>query len=147
MDVTRVSKTINAPSHYVYDWCTDFREDDSKITGSKSQRKILEKTKKRVIYVQIYKGEDGKQKVAVNIVTLRPPNAWHLDYFGEEDDEIGDYVVKNLGKDKTRLDMVFKEKWKNVAKIPSIEEQTKQSNKSWDKFVEALEKDYNSEKT
>ena len=147
MDVTRVSKTINAPPHYVYDWCTDFREDDSKITGSKSQRKILEKTKKRVIYVQIYKGEDGKQKVAVNIVTLRPPNAWHLDYFGEEDDEIGDYVVKNLGKDKTRLDMVFKEKWKNVAKIPSIEEQTKQSNKSWDKFVEALEKDYNSEKT
>jgi hypothetical protein len=147
MDVTRVSKTINAPPHYVYDWCTDFREDDSKITGSKSQRKILEKTKKRVIYVQIYKGEDGKQKVAVNIVTLRPLNAWHLDYFGEEDDEIGDYVVKNLGKDKTRLDMVFKEKWKNVAKIPSIEEQTKQSNKSWDKFVEALEKDYNSEKT
>jgi len=146
MDVTRVSKTINAPYHYVYDWCTDFREDDGKITGSKSQRKILEKTKKRVIYVQIYKGGDGKQKVAANIVTLRPPNSWHLDFFGEEDDETGEYVVKDLGKDKTRLDMVFKENWKNIVKIPSIEEQTKQTNKVWDKYVKALEKDYNSEK-
>jgi len=146
MDVTRVSKTINAPPKYVYEWCTDFREDDGKITGSKSQRKILEKTKKRVIYVQTYKGADGEQKVAVNIVTLRPPNSWHLDYFGEEDDETGDYVVKSLGKDKAKLDMVFKEKWKDMAKIPSIEEQTKQTNKVWDKYVEALEKDY-SEKT
>jgi hypothetical protein len=147
MDVIRVSKTINAPYGYVYDWCTDFREDDGKITGSKSQRKILEKTKKRVIYVQIYQGGDGKQKVAANIVTLRPPNSWHLEFFGEEDDETGEYVVKDLGKDKTRLDMVFKEKWKNIAKVPSIEEQTKQTDKVWDKYVKALEKDYNSEKT
>ena len=147
MDVIRVSKTINAPYGYVYDWCTDFRGDDGKITGSKSQRIIVEKTKKRVIYVQIYKGGDGKQKVAANIVTLRPPNSWHLDFFGEEDDETGEYVVKDLGKDKTRLDMVFKEKWKNIAKVPSIEEQTKQTNKVWDKYVKALEKDYNSEKT
>jgi hypothetical protein len=41
---------------YVYDWCTDFSEDDPKITGSTSQRKVLEKTKKRVTYVQIYQG-------------------------------------------------------------------------------------------
>jgi len=147
MDVIRVSKTINAPYGYVYDWCTDFREDDGKITGSKSQRIIVEKTKKRVIYVQIYKGGDGKQKVAANIVTLRPPNSWHLEFFGEEDDETGEYVVKDLGKDKTRLDMVFKEKWKNIAKVPSTEEQTKQTDKVWDKYVKALEKDYNSEKT
>ena len=144
MDVTRVSKTINAPYHYVYDWCTDFREDDGKITGSKSQRKILEKTKKRVIYVQIYQGADGNQKVALNIVGLKPPGSWHLDYFGEEDDETGVYRLKNLGKNKTRLDMVFKEKWKNIAKVPTIDEQLKSTNKAWDQYVEALENDYNS---
>jgi hypothetical protein len=47
MDVIRVSKTINAPLRYVYEWCTDFREDDPQITGSKSQRKVLEKTRKQ----------------------------------------------------------------------------------------------------
>jgi hypothetical protein len=146
MDVTRVSKTINAPLHHVYDWCTDFREDDPQITGSTSQKKILEKTKKRVIYVQIYEGADGDQKVAVDIVTLKPPNSWHLDYFGEEDDETGEYRLKSLGKNKTRLDMVFKEKWKNIAKVPSLEEQVKHTNEVWDKYVAALEKDNNSER-
>ena len=146
MDVFRVSKLINAPLSYVYNWCTDFSEDDPQLTGSKSQRKILEKTKKRAIYVQIYEGADGQQKVAVDIVTLKPSTSWHLDYFGEEDDETGEYRLKSLGKNKTRLDMLFKEKWKDIAKIPSIEEQVKNTNEVWDKYVAALEKDYNSEK-
>src|SRR5271169_4859164 len=126
MDITRVSKTVNAPLRYVYDWCTDFRDTDPKITGSKSQRIILEKTRKRVVYAQVYQGADGSQKVAVDIVTLNPPHSWHLDYFGEEDDETGDYRLKSLGRNKTRLDMVFKEKWKNVASVPTLEEQEKQ---------------------
>ena len=146
MDVYRVSKFINAPLRYVYNWCTDFSEDDPQLTGSKSQRKILEKTKKRAIYVQIYDGADGQQKVAVDIVTLKPSTSWHLDYFGEEDDETGEYRLKSLGKNKTRLDMLFKEKWKDIAKIPSIEEQVKNTNEVWDKYVAALEKDYNSGK-
>jgi len=145
VDTTRVSKTFNAPLRYVYDWCTDFRDDDPHITGSKSQRKILERTKKRVIYAQIYQGADGTQKVAVDIVTLSPPNSWHLDYFGEEDDETGEYRLKSLGKNKTRLDMVFKERWKNIANVPTLEEQIEQTSTTWDKYVQALEADYNSE--
>jgi len=144
MDITRVSKTINAPLRYVYDWCTDYSEDDPRITGSKSQRRIVEKTGKRAIYIQIYEGADGKEKVAVNIVTLRPPASWHLDYFGEEDDETGEYRLKSLGKSKTKLDMVFKEKWKSIAKVPSIKEQLMATNEVWDKYVIALERDYNS---
>ncbi len=144
MDIIRVSKTINAPLRYVYNWCTDFREDDPQITGSKSQRKILQKTKKRVIYAQLYEGSDGKQKVAVDIVTLNTPHSWHLDYFGQEDDETGDYKLTSLGKHKTRLDMVFKEKWKDIAKIPSKQEQVDQTSEVWDKYVAALEKEYGS---
>lgn len=146
MDVIEVSKTIKAPLWYAYDWCTDFRETDPQITGSKSQRRVLHKTKKKAIYVQIYEGADGKEKVAVDIVTLKPPTSWHLDYFGEEDDETGEYRLKKLGENKTRLDMVFKEKWKNIAKIPSIEEQIRSTNETWDKYVAALEKEYKSRK-
>lgn len=141
MDITRVSKTINAPLRYVFQWCTDFRNDDPSITGSKSQRRVLEKTKKMAVYAQIYQGSDGSQKVAVNMVTLRPPNSWHLDYFGEEDDETGEYRLKDLGGGRTRLDMVFKEKWK-IENPPSLEEQAKQTSEVWDKYVRALEKEY-----
>lgn len=146
MDVIRVSKTINVPMQYAYDWCTDYRETDPQITGSKSQRRVLQKTKKRAIYVQIYEGVDGKEKVAVDIVTLKPPTSWHLDYFGEEDDETGEYRLKKLGEGKTRLDMVFKEKWKNIAEIPSIEEQIRSTNEVWDKYIAAQEKEYKSRK-
>ena len=141
VDVFRVSKTINAPLRYVYDWCTDYRDDDPQITGSKRQRRVLEKTKKRVIYVQIYDGTDGKQRVAVDIVTLTSPNSWHLNFFGEDDDEEGEYTLKSLGRDKTRLDMRFKERWK-IADSPSIDEQIEQTSKVWDKYVAALEKDH-----
>ncbi len=93
---------INAPLRYVFNWCTDFREDDGDLTGSTSQRKILEKTKKRVVYASLYTGIDGNQKIGVNIVTLKAPTSWHLEYFGEEDNEIGEYKLSSLGKNKTK---------------------------------------------
>ena len=38
-----VSKVFNAPLKFVYDWLTDYREDDNQITGSKAQFKICRK--------------------------------------------------------------------------------------------------------
>lgn len=140
----RISKTINAPLRFVYDWCIDFREDDHKITGSKSRRTFLEKTRQRVIYAIRYPS-DGKFKHALNIVTLHPHRGWHLDSFGEEDDELGDYRLRKLGPRRTRLDMVFIEKWK-VAEVPSKAEYLKDTNRIWDKFAAALEKDYKNRK-
>jgi len=138
----RVSKTINAPMKYVFNWCTDFREDDPQITGSKNRRVILEKTKKRAVYASIYTGNDGNQKIGVNYVTLEPPKSWHLEFFGEEDIEVGDYKLVPAGKNKTKLNMVFKERWK--IKEPTIEEQVNDTNRVWDKYVEALEREYKS---
>jgi hypothetical protein len=140
----KATKTINAPMKYVFNWCTDFREDDPALTNSTSQRKILERTKKRVVYVSTYTGADGNEKVGVNIVTLKSPSSWHLEYLGEEDIEIGDYKLTSLGKNKTKLSMVFKESWK--IKEPTIQEQVDSTNKSWDMYTEALERDYASSK-
>jgi hypothetical protein len=145
LQVIKVSKTINAPARFVFNWCTDFREDDPALTSSKSQRKILEKTKKRAVYVSIYTGSDGKEKIGVNVVTLKAPTSWHLEYFGEEDNEIGDYKIVNLGKNKTKLNMVFKEDWK-IEPVPTIEEQAESTSKVWDKYVQALENEYNASK-
>jgi hypothetical protein len=144
VDTIKVSKTMNAPQKFVYQWCTDFTEEDPKLTGSSSKRKILEKSRRKVVYVTTYKGSDGGSKTSVCIVALKPNNAWHLDAYGEEDFEIGDYKLKRLGKNKTRLDMVFKETWKDIAEIPSIEEQISGTNRVWDLYVAALEKEYQS---
>jgi hypothetical protein len=135
-----VSKTIRAPLQFVYDWCTDYRDSDPKITGSKSKRKILLKNRHRVVYVVNYRSR-GKQRSAVDVVTLYPPRAWHLDFTGDEDDEIGDYVLTSLGPRKTRLDMKFKEHYK-ISRAPTQAQDVKSTHEVWDKYVAALERDY-----
>jgi hypothetical protein len=136
----RVSKVINAPLRFVYDWCTDFRGDDNKIWGSNVKRIILQKTRLRVIYMSTHK--QGRKSVsAVRIVTLRPPNAWHLDLVGQQEDEIGDYRLTRLGPGKTRLDMRFNVRYK-IAHPPTKEEDMAMTNKVWDRYVAALERDH-----
>jgi hypothetical protein len=101
-----ISKAINAPLRFVYNWRVDFREDDPKIWGSKTKRIILQKTKQQVIYMSTSRRR-GKASSAVRIVTLKPSNAWHLDLAGQENDEIGDYHLMNLAPRKTKLEITF----------------------------------------
>ena len=143
--IFHVSKTIHAPLRFVYGWCTDYRESDTRITGSKSKRKILLKTKGRVIYVMSYPSR-GKVRSGVDVVTLHPPNSWHLDFIGDEDDETGDYVLTSLGGRKTRLDMTFKERYK-TSNAPSKAQDVKHTHEIWDKYIASLEKDYGRRKT
>ena len=93
-----------------------------------------------VIYMSTSR-RGGKASSAVRIVTLRPPNAWHLDLAGQENDEIGDYHLTSLGPRKTRLDITFKAKYK-IANAPTKEKDTRQTNEIWDKYVAALEREY-----
>ena len=59
VEVYNVSKTFDAPLEFVFDWCTDFREDDGKMVGSKAKHRFLERTDERVVWVTNYE-EGGK---------------------------------------------------------------------------------------
>ena len=113
----------------VHDWCTDYRESDPKITGSKAKRKMPSKeTRRHVIYVSAYRS-GGKPKIGVNIVTLHPPKRWHLDFVGDEDDETGDYRLTRLGPRRTRLDMSFTEHFK-IRNAPTKAEDLKHTQRN-----------------
>jgi hypothetical protein len=141
----RASKTFHAPIKYVYDWATDFTEGDNQFWEGKHPRVILLKSRAKAVYVN-QDGSDDKPRLAVGIVTLHPAKySWHLDYYGEEDLETGDYKLQSLGKEKTRLDMIFHNQWKN-GKGPSAEDFQKGTNNVWNKYANALERDYNSGK-
>jgi hypothetical protein len=135
-----VSKIIEAPLQFAYKWCTDYRESDPRILGSKNRRKILFKSKNRVVYVSLYVRE-GKQRNAVNVVTLHPPAAWHLDFISDDDDELGDYHLTRLGPKRTRLEMKFAESYK-MRNPPTKAADIRVTSQVWDKYVTALEKDY-----
>ncbi|MGI0090631.1 MAG: hypothetical protein ACREBS_02880 [Nitrososphaerales archaeon] len=139
------SKIINAPLDYVYYWCTDFRDDDPKITGSKRTRKVISKTRDRVIYGTAYSGRDGKDTGSIYIVTLNPPDGWHLDKFGGEDVETGDYKLTPMGKKKTRLDMKFRQRFRSsIGQSQSKKELAASSLERWHKYASALERDFDS---
>ncbi len=139
-NVISVSKVINAPLSYVYDWCTDYSPDDSKLTRSKTRRIILNKTPRQAIYLETFRRK-GKPMCAVNIVSLKRPMRWHLDYVGQEADEIGEYRLTRQGPQKTKLDMQFKVKYK-IRGAPTKAEETKQTSIVWDKYIRALEKEF-----
>ena len=56
----------------------------------------------------------GAQKEGVRIVTLAPPNSWHLESVNEEVDRIGDYTLNSLGRERTRLNIVIKARYKTI---------------------------------
>ncbi len=136
----RVTKTVKAPLKFVYDWCTDYRDDDNQITGSKTRFKILQKTSRRVIYLRTVE-RNGKTMIGVKMVRLYPPKGWYLDQVGEDEDAIGLYKLTRIGPGKTRLDMTFTEKYK-IRDAPSKQNDKDETDQMWDKYVAALEKDY-----
>jgi hypothetical protein len=138
-----ISRVINAPLSFVYAWWTDFRESDPKITGQKQRLVILERSAKRVIMSVKYTSH-GRVIRAARIVTLKPPNAWHLDWIGDEKEETGDYRLRGIGVRKTRLDATFKVNYKDH-RAPSKSAFLKSVNGAWDKYVATLERDYQHE--
>lgn len=136
----KISKTFKAPKDFVFDWCTDFREDDYKMTGSTARRRFLERTKDRIIWVVKYK--DGKRSVeGVRAVWLKPPNSWHLDTCGDGR-ELGDYKLTELKNGKTRLDMIFNVTYDDPGEVESQVSWTKDANRNWSAYGKFLEQDY-----
>jgi hypothetical protein len=135
----RFSKPINAPLRFVYDWCTDYREDDFKIIGVKARRLILEKTKSRAVFIIQPKGTNVG--TAINIVRFYPPKGWALNSIRAERDTTGHYRLRKLGPSSTKLDIRFKLKWKM---IPTSTKAglLRHLDEVWNKYAAALEREY-----
>lgn len=137
----KVSKIMNAPITYVYNWCTDFRADDPEIIGAQYTRHIVDKSKKRVVWVQHYTRDD-KEMEGVRYVVLSPrKKSWHMEGANEESNRTGDYSLRSLGKEKTKLDISIKIQYKTIEpeSIPKLKENL---SADWEKYKAALEKDY-----
>lgn len=135
-----LSKVFNAPLPFVYAWCTDFREDDSRMHGGASRRRFVERSRKRIIWTT--KSEDGGKPVeGVRVVWLSPPDSWRLDTCGDVR-ERGDYALTSLGKNRTRLDMTFRVTYDRREDVESRESWEADGRKDWDAYARFLERDY-----
>ncbi|MGI0091118.1 MAG: hypothetical protein ACREBS_05370 [Nitrososphaerales archaeon] len=144
LQTMRLNVEINAPLKFVFEWSTDFAEDDPKLIGSVRQRHILAKSSKRVIFAQTWNDDGGRLRVTANIVTLKPPDSWHLEMYESERSETADYKLERLTKESTLLQLTFKNKWKNPEKAETADSQTRRIKEIWAKYSDALQNDYNS---
>lgn len=140
VETYKASQTFRAPLDYVFQWCTDFREDDGDMVGSKAKRTFLERTPKRVVWITDYK-EKGENKEGIRVVWLHPPDAWSLDTCGDQR-EVGEYRLTAKGKNKTRLDMKFHKTFDSKNEVEDKKKWEKDVDEEWNTFAEHLEKDY-----
>lgn len=139
--VVRISKEIAVPLRYAYSWCTDYRTDDGKLSRSKPRFQVLRLSKDRVVRVRYSPRKAKTLNVAVELVRLRPPDAWHLDQIDEADLNSVDYKLTSLGPKKTRLTLDLVERWM-VPNFPPRVEWVAGTNHYWDSLVAALEDRY-----
>lgn len=139
--VVRVSKVMAVPLRYAYDWCTDYRTDDGKFTRSRPRFQVLQLSKDRLVRVRCSPPKMKPMRVALELVRLRPPDAWHLDQIDEADLNSVDYKLTRLGPKKTRLTLDLVERWM-VPDFPAKADWVRGTNLYWDSLVVALEKRY-----
>lgn len=139
MNVFKLSKTINAPMKFVYDWCTDFAAVQAAVPTA--PRKVVQTSRKRIIFIEIYEGADGGQKAGVDIITLRPPRSWRMEYIGEENDEFAEYTLSQLSKERTRVEASFRNRWKGSFSL-STPQKRKIESDLWDRYAAAVELAY-----
>jgi hypothetical protein len=139
----RFRKLVHAPLPFVFRWCTDYREDDDRITDSIYQYRanILLKEPARIVRVITVAGKDRNRSTDVEIISLLPPDRWRLEKFSVTDDESGSYRLTRQGRALTSLEMRFRRIWK-VGRLPDQERYLALFNQVWDRYVEIMEADY-----
>ena len=139
----RISVSFRAPLDFAFAWCTDYTPEDAGLAGEKYERKIVERTPRRVIFEDLEESKDGWDWSRA-VVALRPPNRWHMDGVGNNRDEKADYVLSSLPDGRTRLDL----RWRRRPKVADARRRRKaereaSATRAWKRFGDALERDYN----
>ena len=138
----RVSVAFRAPLDFAFAWCTDYTPEDAGLEGESYQRKIIERTPRRVIFEDLEESKDG-WNWSRDIVTLRPPNRWHMVGVGNKRDVEADYLLTRLSDGRTRLDLRWSRKpnVSGLAKLTKAEREA-EGTRAWKLFGTAMERDY-----
>jgi hypothetical protein len=138
----RIRVSFGVPLDFAFAWCTDYTSEDSSLEGESYQRKIIERTPDRVIFEDLEETEDG-WVWGRDVVTLLPPNRWHMDGVGNRRDVTADYVLSPLPDGRTGFDL----RWRRRPKVPETKKLTKAEReasamRAWKRFAVAMERDY-----
>lgn len=138
----RIRVTFRVPLTFAFAWCTDFTPEDASLEGEAYTRKIIERTPRRVVFEDLEEDDRGWIWTR-EVVTLRPPNRWHMDGVGSRRDATADYVLSSLPDGRTLLDL----RWRRRPTVREAKTLTKAEReasmlRAWKRFGAAMERDY-----
>ena len=139
----RFRKVIRAPLPFVYRWCTDFREDDHRLTEDiyHYAARILLREPRRIVREVVVPGPNRNRNTELEIITLAPPNGWSLRKLSVTDDKRGTYRLTSLGSNRTALEMRFQENWK-ASRLPNRGRYRALFDRVWDRYVQLMEAEF-----
>jgi hypothetical protein len=123
-------------------WCTDFSAEDPRLEGDKFRRKILKRSRSRVVYEDLDTTSIGWMWSRWT-VTIRPPDRWHGTAVGNYRGWEVDYQLKPLSDGRTQFILRGRRTPLLLgAKNPPRVELERDLGKTWNKLGRALEADY-----
>ncbi len=130
------------PVPFAFRWCTDYRVDDSRRSREHFQRHILEKTRSKVVYEDLW--SEGKAwGWRRQVVRLEPPNHWHADSYGNVRHADVDYRLTELPGGRSRFDLVMKRRPSPAyPRQPSRAAWTADLQHMWTNYHRAMVRDY-----
>ena len=139
----RIVRTVRAPAAYVYDWCTDYRDDDWKVPrpGTHPQFRVLRLSPHRVIRIRLTPGSGPDPEVAVDLVRLTPPYRWHTDQIDEQELETVDYRVRRRGRERSRLEVRVTDRWMTPHHLARAET-ARRVRGAWERYAGQIEARY-----
>jgi hypothetical protein len=139
----RVSLVIQAPSRYVYDWCTDYRSDDGRFSNRRPRPsfRVIRISPRRMVRIRVARGAGRDPPLTVERIRLNPPRSWHQDQLDETDQQAVDYRLSAVGRGRTRLQLLSTERWL-TPDFPTREALRAQIAATWARFAAAIEADY-----
>jgi hypothetical protein len=140
-DEARVKVAFRVPLEFAFDWCTDYTPEDAALEGESYERKIVARSPRRVIFEDLEETDSG-WVWARDVVTLRPPNRWHMESVGSHRDATGDYVLTKLPDGRTQLELRWWRRPHGPGKKIARAAREKESTRGWKRFAKAMEREY-----
>src|SRR5438445_10793251 len=103
----RIQVAFRVPLDFAFEWCTDYTPEDAKLDGDSYERKIVERTPRRVVFEDSEETKGGWIR-SRDVVILRPPTRWHMDGIGNRRDVAAEYLLTSLPDGRTRLELPWR---------------------------------------
>jgi hypothetical protein len=140
--VYHIRVDFNAPSDFVFRWCTDYRRDDGKRAREAFVRRVQSRNGDTIVLQDLWTTSNG-WLLNQNRTVLSPPNRWHVDSFGTHRTLWIDYVLTGLPGSRTRLDLTVKRRPTEMyPEQPSRRAYESNLTTMWRNFARSLESDY-----